>query len=189
MKRQEALARNRRQRRWLQTKYPVELARKLLAWRADLTPQAERELAMFTQSLLRTQRCERHTEVPMLWEAEKALTTQRGHILMQSNKHVPVRCTSDFEWILFGRAWASEKRAPDAGLQLSKLLDSICPRASAMCQRRWNPRVVFEACDFVAPKAFVHTIILLSKWLGQDRFPEGVHYWPPTFPIEVTDGM
>lgn len=101
VERQAALARNRRILRWLQTEYPVALASKLLAWRQGLGLVEVKELKVTVQALLETQRCERYAAVPVLWEDDKALATGGVHVAMPGGKHFPVRCTTDFEWLLW----------------------------------------------------------------------------------------
>ena len=96
-----------------------------------------------------------------------------------------MRCPADFEWVLFGEAWAREKRSPAAALALAKLIDRILPNRSQMYSRRYTFAMLLEANEFVATKAFVHAIILMSKWLGEARLPLGVHYWPPPVPAEL----
>ena len=138
--------------------------------------------------MLRTQRCQRNADVPPLWEDDKALTATSCYVLGQGGRRQPVRCTQEFEWVLFGQAWAREGRSPDAGHALHNLLDRVVPRGATLFQRRYTPPVLLATCDGIAPKAFVHAIILLSKWLGEDRFPEGVFAWPPPVPAEVSAG-
>ena len=186
LQRREALATQRRKARWLQTSFPVELARRLLAWRRGLEPETIASLAKAVRGIELTSRCLRDTQVPQLWDDDKSLTTASCYALMPGpgGRRAQVRCTTDFEWILFGEAWAN-KRAPDAGDALRKLLDRICPHASCLFARRYTPSVVMEACDYIAPKAFVHAVILLSKWLGEARFPLGVFAWPPAMPADT----
>ena len=104
-----------------------------------------------------------------------------------------MRCSREFEWVLFGKAWAAENstacgNALDAARALEKLLDSVCPKGSLPFRRCFALNYVLEACDCVADQAFVYAIVLLSKWLGPVRFPQGVHDWPPAPPAAVTSG-
>ena len=39
--------------------------------------------------------------------------------------------------------------------------------------------------DYIVDKAFMHGVILLSKWLGEARFPKGIYgTWPPAYPFD-----
>ena len=47
-------------------------------------------------------------------------------------------------------------------------------------------RHVLQANEYNMDKSFVYGVIMLSKWLGQDRFPAGVYgMWPPDPPPGV----
>jgi hypothetical protein len=183
-----ASARARREARWLQTVFPVALATRLLEWRRGLGPAALEELTGTLKSVLRTQRCLRTTEVPLLWTDDKTLAAASCSVAMPGGggKTTAVRCTRDFEWVLFGEAWAAQTRSNDVAHALAKLFDRILPSGSHLFFRRYNPHVLLETCDFVAHKAFVHGVVLLSKWLGPDHFPQGVFAWPPVPPADIT---
>jgi hypothetical protein len=45
---------------------------------------------------------------------------------------------------------------------------------------------VIHINDYILDKTFVYGVVMLSKWLGQKRLPEGVYgVWPPDPPPEV----
>ena len=184
---QEASARARRVSVWLQTQYPLALARRLLAWRQALQPAEVQALEAAVKGLVDTQRCSRLARVPVLWEADKKLSKASCYVCLpgSGSKRTPVRCDRDFEWCLFGEAWAIENQCSDAAVALAGLLDRICPRGSLPFRRRYTMNHLLETCDCIAPQAFVHAVILLSKWLGRDLFPQGVFRWPPEPPAEV----
>ena len=188
MERQTALARASREARWLQTEFPLALANRLLLWRRGLGRGPDKVLERTVRALLATQRCERNAVVPRLWEDDKALTSERFHLTMPGGKRSSVRCTPDFEWLLFGHMWARESRTPDAGHAFLKLMDRVLPQGSSLFRRRYTPQVLFAACDGIVPKVFVHAIMLVSKWLGEDKFPQGGFAWPPPVPAEATAG-
>ena len=123
----------------------------------------------------------------MLWE-DKALATGGVHVAVPGGKHFPVRCTTDFEWLLFGQMWARECRCPEVGHALHKLLDRIVPQGAALFRRRYTPEVLFAECNDSATKVFVYAIILLSKWLGNGKHPDGGYARPPPIPAEVSVG-
>ena len=176
--RRQAADKSRSDAQWLQTIYPLELANKLLAWRKALSADQVADLATAVRDVLRTQRCHRTTCVPHLWNDDHSLTVVIGNGVGEHMQRRPVRCPKDFEWLLFRQAWAAERR-DDAGWMLMKLIDDIMPEGASMFRRRYTAGLLLSMNDFVVQKAFVHATILLSKWLGADRFPVGIHVWPP----------
>ena len=189
LRRTEETARARRESVWLQTEFPAALANRLLRWRRGLPESAADELRVAVKKLCETQRCERGS-VGHLWQHDKSLTKPCCFVCLPGHgaKRTPVRCSRDFEWVLFGQAWAAESYSADAASALEKLLDRVCPRGSLPFRRHFALPRVLETCDCVADQAFVYAVVLLSKWLGVDRFPEGVHAWPPAPPAAATAG-
>ena len=187
LQRQEAEARARKVAVWLQVRFPVALAHRLLAYRQGLTPEAETSLKKRVEALAGTQQVTRHVDMITLWRNDKSLSWTSCYTCLAGNgcKRTPVRCTRDFEWVLFGKAWAIEKKDTDAALALARLIDRICPNGSHLFSRRYTTKWLLENCDCVAHQAFVRAVILLSKWLGRHHFPEGIFDWPPTPPQDV----
>ena len=129
--------------------------------------------------VLETHRCLRLARVPQLWEDDPALTHIVGDVGAEGRRRIPVRASTDFEWLLFEGAWAREARSQDVGWALLRLLDRLVPDAASMFRRRYTAQVMLEANAYNAQKAFVYAVIRMSKWLGEHRFPHGVHTWPP----------
>ena len=70
--------------------------------------------------------------------------------------------------------------------QRSDLLNAV----AAGISERFDDFVEAEMADTGQPrhvmeKAFVYGIALLSKWIGQDRFPQGIYSWPPKLPEDM----
>ncbi len=163
VERRQDAARTRQHARWLQTEYPVRLAERLLTWRRSLSAEEVAALTDTVRKVLETQRCLRTAHVPALWEDDKTVTVVLGDVRLPGGRRVPVRCSKDFEWTLVGGAWAHEARNPEVGWALLKLLDRIVPQGASMFRRRYTAQLLLESNDFVAQKAFVHSVILLSK--------------------------
>ena len=53
------------------------------------------------------------------------------------------------------------------------------PGSTALFCRRYTAPGLVVVCGGNVAKAFVVAVVLLSKWLGPDVFPIGVHVWPP----------
>ena len=134
--------------------------------------------------IVATGRCMRLTTVPHLWDDDISLTRSIGHITSDRGDRIVARTPRDFEWHLFKQAWANESR-DDAAIMLCKLIDKLVPDASRMMNRKYTVQTLITVNHGYVQKAFVHAIILLSKWIGERKFPAGVHAWPPLRPANV----
>ena len=171
--------------RWLQVDYLVRLAVQLLEWRANLTSAQETSLREAMLALARSSRPKLHVETPRLWASIASFTNVIRSELGSAGKRLSMRSSKEFEWILFRNAWASSSRN-EVAYMLLKLMDRIAPQASDLFRSRYTGQVILDWADGVAEKAFVYAVILLSKWLGAERFPHGVHHWPPAAPSNCT---
>ena len=182
--RRDEVARRKSDSRWLQTKYPVDLANSLLKWRSKLSAAQVAALREKVSNLQASSRCNRSTTIPQLWEPHAPWTTVISHELGMGKTRIAVRCTPDFEWLLFGGHWRASSHN-DCTYMLMKLVDRIVPQASGLFRVRYTARIILGTCDGVLEQCFVYCMILLSKWLGVDAFPAGVHEWPPTPPAAL----
>ena len=68
--------------------------------------------------------------------------------------------------------------------QLLVLLTACSPSARLVFVGPHSPVRLFQMNDCVFEKAFIFAIIVLSKWLGPERFPQGIYgNWPPAAPV------
>ena len=167
--------------RWLQVDYPVWLVGQLLEWRASLSSEQETSLRRAVSNLARTSRPKLHVDMPRLWVSVSSFTHVIRSEAGPDRSRLSVRSSKEFEWILFRNAWAGSSRN-DVAYMLVKLMDRIAPQASDLFRTRYTGQVMLAWADGVVEKAFVYAVILLSKWLGAERFPRGVHHWPPAKP-------
>lgn len=178
--RRDSTARRRSDARWLQTRFPLDLAHRLLRWREGLSATDVKHLTRVVSGLSSSSCVRRNTEMPMLWEPNLAWTNIIANEPAAGGRRISVRSTTDFEWLLFGGPRCSS--ANDCSYMMFKLIDRIVPKGRDLFRIRYTPQVLLAECDGVLEKMFVYAIILLSKWVGVDAFPQGVHEWPPLFP-------
>ena len=176
--RKDSEATKRAEARWLQTVYPVDLARRLLTWRQSLSDEQLAKLKAAVALVRKTGRCDRDTAMPDLWTPVNGLTNIIGHERGAGKAKIPIRCCKEFEWILFGNAWKAGS-PHDALWMMRKLVGKVCPSAEDLFMTRFGFHVILSATDGVLEQTFIYAVILLSKWLGRERFPMGVHDWPP----------
>ena len=152
---------------------------RLLQWRGGLHAEALEDFKKDVTHVTRTGRHLRMAEFPRLWADDRRLSEDFAFVRLPGGRRVPVHAPKDFEWQLCGEKWASEIRDADAALLLQKLLSRIVPSSNLLFSRRYTTIGLLQTAEFSVPKAFVMAVILLSKWLGEERFPAGVHRWPP----------
>ena len=128
--------------------------------------------------IVQKRHCMRTATVPHLWDDDVSFSRSVGHVTSDQGHRIVARAPRDFEWILFKEGWASESR-DDAAIMLQKLIERLVPDASRMLNRRYTVNMLITVNHGYVHKAFVHAIILLSKWLGEKKLPVGVHKWPP----------
>lgn len=178
--RRDRTARQRADARWLQTRFPLDLAQRLLRWREGLSRTAVKHLTQVVSGLSESSRIRRNTEMPLLWEPNLAWTKIIANELAGGGRRISIRSTTDFEWLVFGGPRCSSLH--DCSYMMFKLIERIVPKGRQLFRIRYTAQVLLAECEGVLEKMFVYAIILLSKWLGVDIFPEGVHEWPPAFP-------
>ena len=174
-------ARRRADARWLQTRFPLDLANRLLRWRAKLSAPAVKHLSEVVSGLSASAVVMRSAEMPLLWESNLAWTNIIATEAAVGGRRISVRSTTDFEWLVFGGA-SRASSAHDSSYMMFKLIERMVPKARELFRIRYTPQVLLTECEGVLEKMFVYAVILLSKWLGVDAFPEGVHEWPPACP-------
>ena len=65
---------------------------------------------------------------------------------------------------------------------LNALLRSCFQESHLMFTGLWTPESILFSADHVLDKAFVRAVMAASRWLGQERFPQGIYEWPPKQP-------
>ena len=157
-----------------------------------LTPQAKKGWAREIEDLSKNRFFSSRVSVPFLWEPNPAWLHSCGHTLPfdGTRTKTPVKCGSPF------RQFMAPFFAPDmfGCVDPAELLRGLFRRCVP------KPDCIFKDCNSVArmlhtngyvlEKTFVHGIICLSKWLGRDRFPQGVFdQWPPALPMHLRPSL
>ena len=60
------------------------------------------------------------------------------------------------------------------------IFQQFLPRHWSVFKDEYGPLRLLQANDYVIDKAFVFGVIALSKWLGEEKFPQGIYEWPPS---------
>ena len=88
------------------------------------------------------------------------------------------QCSKCFEWILYKSMWA-QGNPNDATWMLGRLFCRIVPDCATLFRARYTPQISMHDNQHVVEEAFVCGVSLLSTWLKEGWFPEGLFAWPP----------
>jgi len=172
--------------RYLQTQYPAIIGRQCTDYFRCMSKEDKRTFAGEIKKLRENRTFERQVFVRDLWEVDKTLTLewQRTAPLL-GGAPVVVRCGKPFEDFMDSVAPKSTF-GNDVVEVLYRLFSACVPEARRIFTDNVSPLRLLHVNHYVLEKAFVHGIIALSKWLGKDGWPCGVHgRWPPKMPADL----
>jgi len=178
--------------RWLQTEYPVGVARDLISRVKLLSPGAKKGFALAIRDAWLAGHFKRSIFIPPLWD-------ENGSFLVRVKPmKPPAGCGAGGERVVRASAeflqFYRETFPPSAGAMvaplvltpdkmLMDLLRSTVPSATDIFVKSMTPQHILHKCGYVLDKAYIYAVIALSKWLGPDRFPQGLfETWPPPWP-------
>jgi len=172
--------------RYLQTQYPALIGRTCTDYFRCMSKEAKRTFEAEIKKLRQNRTFERQVFVRDLWAEDKTLTLewQRTEPLL-GGAPVVVRCGMPFQDFMDSVAPPSTF-GNDAVEILYRLFSACVPEARRIFTANVSPLRLLHVNHYVLEKAFVHGIIALSKWLGKDGWPCGVHgRWPPKMPADL----
>jgi hypothetical protein len=165
--------------RWLQNGYPSEVATRLMAVWRDKPDKAKKKLDATLRLFLSEGRLRRMIILPQLWQDDHALTQPWATFQPPgggAKRHV--RCGVSFLSVI-DQVVVKTHFGLDPVEQLLRLLGTCVPSARLVFTGTYSPARLFQLNDFVFEKAFIYAIIIFSKWLGPERFPQGIYGdWP-----------
>lgn len=165
---------------WMQVRYPLELANRLIAWRSALTHDDVVVWKARITHLVRSGRTVQTVNAPYWWTEDTRLTCALGTVLGVDGQRHSVRCSKDFEWLLFNKGFAASSHN-DAIHMLHRLWDKVCPDGRCLLQSRYQTGNLLHESQYVVEKAFVHGVFLMYRFLG-NRWLPGEFTWPPAPP-------
>ena len=97
-----------------------------------------------------------------------------------------VRCSALMDEFLDEAAPSPFGGVKDPTNALAAIIETIAPGAhDYVFNKRRSWLRFLQQNDYVIEKAIICCLWCLSKWLGRDKFPEGIFGWPPPFPDEA----
>ena len=185
------------QERWLQVEFPVELARRCIDWYAALSqiPKHKERYTRIIVDRMKDKIFERRLVVRDLWDPVKDYSINWcQHVVRESmdgrregTSHW-VKCSAAFHEItneVLGDGAGGHRHAPGV---LEKIFKKIIPKGDVIFGpgSRTSGNFLLGHNDFIIEKAFVYGVYCLSKWLGQELFPQGIYgVWPPRAPSHI----
>lgn len=186
--REDAVKQARIYQRWLQQEFPCMLWKRLDACFKTLSREERGGFKTHIGDLVKEHRFERKLLVPNLWFEDKQLTNLWG--VMKDRLPAEggyrgsynIRCSNQFAEICQECLPSEPERRDPQGTLLS-LIEKFIPGPSRIFSGWRSPTNLLIRNDFQMEKAFVYAVICLSKWLGTETLPEGLHgRWPPPMP-------
>ena len=178
--------------KWLQTEFPCQLA---VTMSAKIASGGEAAKARF-KTMISEARLNNHftrfPNVPELWDPIYDFLIRHGPVEPPHGGHPRnVRCGAQFD------AYLSQVAPPefastggDSLRSLTTLLEACAPGSTRVFVDAHSFIRILHRCDYVLEKSFVFCIIRLSKWLGRERFPQGLYGdWPPAPPPEALPAL
>ena len=173
--------------RWLQTKYPVELATRLIDKIQSMSVNRKGIIDKWMQTALDRKIFKRFLSIPDLWAPDTSCTEQWAQTkepFGPGNLHW-VRCGPEFLTSVIQRCAPNPIGAVhDPPRTLLKVFQACLPHAQKALRQNeaYTPIRILHMNDYVMEKAFVWGIIAFSKWMTVHNFPLGVFDWPPARP-------
>lgn len=184
--RRQADANARAAQAWLQTQFAAILARHCISMFKALSANARKGFEREMRAQLAARTFERQLFIRNLWTSERSLTevwTQA--VPFGGGPRRPVRCALPFQELIDKEVPRTMFAPPDPVETLYRLFSACVPEARRIFTGPTGPLRLLHLNDYVMEKTFVYGIVALSKWLGQDRFPQGVFEWPPPLPADL----
>ena len=173
--------------RWLQTQYPTVLGRSLTRMMRKLSEEAKTGFDVHIRKKIEERVFERQLFLPELWAADKTLTVEWQRVIPFSggDTRTVVRCGLPFQEFVDAVA-PKTHFGHDPVDTLYRLFQACVPQAKHIFTAHYTPLRLLHVNEYVLEKAFVYGIAALTKWLGKDWYPLGVHgMWPPKMPAEL----
>ena len=127
----------------------------------------------------------RHVCILDLWAVSESLLMKVAQVKAPGagSDHHWVRCAPTFENEV-RKVWDDHVAfGPDPVGALRAMFRAFVPCASQVFTGAYSPLCLLHMNNYVMEKAFVFGVIALSKWLGRERFPQGIYGdWPPCMP-------
>ena len=173
--------------RWLRVDFAVSKAIEMIGVRETSTKADELAFDKLVRVAITSGLLKRWIVVPHLWEASDQDTVPLGRVnVLGSGVSRWARCSPPFKALLEATCPPTRFSGAKPEVMLQALLRRVVPRSTEIFSGAYSPMNLLHANDYIVCKAFVYAVVALSKWLGSERFPQGLYgTWPPQAPADV----
>ena len=178
--------------RWLQTEFAADLAHRLVASSQVKTRKERTQEAAMVSKFHAENVFARYRFIADPWRANKSLYRPFGKVHDETGIGGPaiqVLASSQLLNIVLHLTLYKKAEGDDHDpiKALNALLRSCFQMDHLIFTGSWSPYWLLHQSDYILDKAFVRAVIGVSKWLGEDRFPDGLYgCWPPPAPADYS---
>ena len=179
--------------RWLQTEFAADLAHRLVASSQVKTHEERTKEAAMVSKCHDEKKFARYLFIADPWRENKSLYRQFGKVHDETGLGGPaikVLASSQLLNIIVLHVTLPKKAEGDDHdpiTVLNALLRRCFQRHRLIFNGSWSPYWLLHHSDYILDKAFVRAVIAASRWLGEERFPDGLYgCWPPPAPADYS---
>ena len=178
--------------RWLQTEFAACLAHRLVASSQEKTHKVRMEEAAMVSKCHAEKVFARFLFIADPWRANKSLYRPFGKVHDGTGLGGPaikVLASSQLLNIVLHLTLYKKAEGDDHDpiKALNALLRSCFLLPHLIFNGSWSPQWLLHQSNYILDKAFVRAVIGVSKWLGEERFPDGLYgCWPPPAPADYS---
>ena len=177
--------------RWLQTEFAADLAHRLVASSQVKTRKERTQEAAMVSKFHAENVFARYRFIADPWRANKSLYRPFGKVHDETGLGGPaikVLASSQLlNIVLPTLPKKAEGDDHDPIKALNALLRSCFQMDHLIFTGSWSPYWLLHQSDYILDKAFVRAVIGVSRWLGEERFPDGLYgLWPPSAPADYS---
>ena len=178
--------------RWLQTEFAADLAHRLVASSQVKTHKERTKEAAMVSKCHDEKKFARYLFIADPWRENRSLYRPFGKVHDETGLGGPaikVLASSQLLNIVLHLTLYKKAEGDDHDpiKALNALLRSCFQMDHLLFTGSWSPYWLLDQSDYILDKAFVRAVIGVSRWLGEERFPDGLYgLWPPPAPAEYS---
>ena len=178
--------------RWLQTEFAADLAHRLVASSQVKTHKERTKEAAMVSKCHAEKVFARFPIIPPPWRPNISLYRPFGKVHDETGLGGPaikVLASSQLMNIVVHLPLYKKEKGDDHDpiQALNALLRSCFEMSHLIFNGTWSPYWLLHQSQYILDKAFVRAVIAVSRWLGEERFPDGLYgLWPPPAPADYS---
>ena len=177
---------------WLQTEFAADLAHRLVASSQVKTHKERTKEAAMVSKCHAEHVFARYLLIADPWRANKSLYRQVGKVHDETGlggAAIKVLVSSQLKVLVSNLPLYMKAEGDDHDpiKALNALLRSCFEMHHLIFNGTWSPYWLLHQSHYILDKAFVRAVIGVARWLGEERFPDGLYgLWPPPAPADYS---